>query len=136
MAVPNGNRAMTARFSSLRNAAAMLLVAVALLLQAVTPQGWMMGEDASGTITIEVCNSDQQLVIPLKGKTPAHQDDDSASKACAFAGLQHAGIDNDPNLSLPLPSLALAAYDGVREQALAPETPRFLPPARGPPTFA
>ncbi len=127
---------MTARFPSLYNAAAMLLVAVALLLQAVTPQGWMMSEDASGTIAIEVCNSDQQLVIPLKGKAPSHQDEDGANKVCAFAGLQHAGIDNDPNLSLPLPSLALAAFDATREQALSPDSPRFLPPARGPPAFA
>lgn len=127
---------MNARFSSFRNAAAMLLVAVALLLQAATPQGWMLGENASGSITIEICNSDQQLVIPMRDQTPAHEDDDSAAKVCAFAGLQHAGIDNDPNLSLPLPSLALAAYDAVRERALSPDTPRFLPPARGPPSFA
>ncbi len=120
----------------MRNAAAMLLVAVALFLQAAVPQGWMMDSDASGAITIEVCNSDQQLVIPLKDDAPTHQDNDSAAKTCAFAGMQHAGIDNDPNLGLPLPSPALAAYDAVREQALSPDRPASLPPATGPPAFA
>ncbi|GEM_PF-2159341 len=127
---------MNADFPPLRNLAAMLVVAVALLLQATTPQGWMLERGASGSITIEVCNSDQKLVIPLKDGAPAHQDDGSAGKVCAFAGLQHAGIDNDPNLSLPLSALALAAFDAVRQQALSPDTPRFLPPARGPPAFA
>ncbi len=128
---------MSARPSSLRNCAAMMLLAVALLLQAATPQGWMLESDASGQITIEICNSDQVLVIPAGDASPAHDVlDDEAKPVCTFAGLQDSGIDADPNLRLPLPQLAEAAYDALRAKALSPDTPASLPPATGPPSLA
>ncbi|TIX50252.1 DUF2946 family protein [Alteraurantiacibacter aquimixticola] len=114
----------------------MLLVAVALLLRAVVPQGWMLGEDASGAITVEVCNSDQVLVIPMKDDAPAHEDEETEAKACAFASLSDQGTTPDPNLRLPLPQLAAAAYDAVRQRVLSPDTPADLPPATGPPALA
>lgn len=128
---------MTNRPASLwRNAASMLLVAAALLLQAVMPHGYMLGEDASGGIAVEICNSDQVLIIPVKDAGPSHDDREAPAKVCAFSGLQDNGTANDPNLRLPLPQLALAAYDAVRQQALSPDTLADLPPATGPPALS
>ena len=121
--------------SLLRQAACMLLVAAALLLQAVVPQGYMVGEDASGSLAIEICHSDQVIVIPMKDTAPSHDSEEAAAKACAFAAGHDSTAPADPNTRLRLPQLAQAAYDALREKALSPDTPADIPPATGPPTL-
>lgn len=124
---------------SMRSLLCLLLIAAALLLRAGVPQGWMAGQAADGGIAITMCNSAAKVVIPMKpGHAPQGQDDDGdmTAKACAFAGHHAAATPPEGLAPLPLPQLAAAAYDATREQALSPDSPRFLPPATGPPARA
>ena len=151
---------MRANLPSLRNLASMLLVAAALLLQAAIPHGYMLGKNEHGEVIIQLCDSYDAIASSkvmgghaAQGDHAQHQahadhaqhsdhsdhsdhGDDHTTKICAFAGLQLSADHADPNLHLPLPQLAQASYDAVREQALSPASPRLSPPARGPPTLA
>ena len=96
---------------SLRQIMALLLIAAALLLRAGVPAGWMAGADASGQISITMCNSGQTLAIPMKpGHQPAETDDAATmdGKACAFASNHAAGLPPEGLAPLPLPQLAAA----------------------------
>jgi hypothetical protein len=114
----------------------MLLLAVALLVRAVVPQGFMLDRAADG-VTIAMCNSNMTMTIPFKdgpkkdgqGPTKADQSGDP----CAFAGHQSAATPPEGLAPLPLPLLAPAPYNAVRERALSPASPHHLPPATGPP---
>lgn len=114
----------------------MLLIAAVLLLRAAIPQGWMIDTQAAGGVTIAMCNSDMTVTIPFKpGHAPKQQDDDRG-EPCAFAGHQSAATPPEGLAPLPLPQLALAAYDATRARALSPESAPNLPPATGPPAVA
>ncbi|MES2700119.1 MAG: hypothetical protein V4647_10960 [Pseudomonadota bacterium] len=114
----------------------MLLIAVALLVRAAIPQGWMIESHAAGGITIAMCNSDMTVTIPFKPGHAPKQQDDGKGEPCAFAGHQSAATPPD-GLALPaLPLLALAAYDATRAHALSAEGAHYLPPATGPPVTA
>lgn len=113
----------------------MLLMAMALLVRAAIPQGWMVENDAAGGVTIAMCNSDMTVTIPFKPGHAPKQDSDRG-EPCAFAGHQSAATPPDGLAPLPLPLLAPAAYDATRAQALSPETAPNLPPATGPPAVA
>lgn len=112
----------------------MLLLAVALLVRAVVPQGFMLDRGADG-VTIAMCNSDMRVAIPFKeGHGPKQAD--SEADPCAFAGHQSAATPPEGLAPLPLPLLAPAPYDAVRERAQSPASPHHLPPATGPPILA
>jgi hypothetical protein len=112
----------------------MLLLAMALLVRAVVPQGFMVDRAVDG-VTIAMCNSDMTVTIPFK---PGHvpQQDDGKGEPCAFAGHQSAAAPPAGMAPLPLPLLAPAPYNAVRERALSPASPHHLPPATGPPILA
>lgn len=124
---------MNAATHSWRNSLCVMLVAAAVLLRVIVPSGWMLEQDASGGFTIEICNSDAKIIIPMKNSAPDHGEEEIAAKACSFASLQDNATTPDLIARLPLSQLAEAAYDAVRERALSPTTPRILPPARAPP---
>lgn len=117
----------------------MLLLAAALLVRAVVPQGFMVDRTADG-VTIAMCNSDMTVTIPLKdgplkdGQGPKQAD--QQADPCAFAGHQSAATPPEGLAPLPLPLLAPAPHDAVRERALSPASPHHLPPATGPPILA
>lgn len=113
---------------------AMLLLAVALLVRAVVPQGFMLDRGNDG-VTIAMCNSDMRVAIPFKdGQGPKKAD--QSGEPCAFAGHQSAAAPPEGLAPLPLPLLAPAPYDATRERALSPASPHHLPPATGPPVLA
>lgn len=113
---------------------AMMLLAVALLVRAVVPQGFMLDRGADG-VTIALCNSEMTVTIPFKdGQGPKQAG--QGSDPCAFAGHQSAATPPEGLAPLPLPLLAPAPYDAVRERALSPASPHHLPPATGPPILA
>lgn len=123
-------------FTRMRSANWLLLVAAALLVRALVPQGFMVSEAGDGAIAIAVCNSDVQITIPVKGDGDRHEGADNAAQHCVFAGHQSAAAPPVGTATLPLPQAAHARYDRTREQALSPPSPRRLPPARGPPASA
>lgn len=112
-----------------------LLLAAALFMRALVPQGYMAERDAAGTITLRVCGSDQAVQIPLGGGE-APESGDSAQPPCAFAGLGTPALPPPHVGDLPLPAPDERLYGGSE-----PETPRVTaplphPPARGPPLTA
>lgn len=112
----------------------MLLLAVALLVRAVVPQGFMLERGGDG-VTIAMCNSDMTVTIPFKdGKGPKQAD--GKADPCAYAGHQAAATPPEGVAPLPLPLLAPAPHNATRERALSPASPRHLPPATGPPLLA
>lgn len=117
-----------------RNAHWMLLVMAALFIRAAVPQGYMAQQASGGGIEISICNSDEAWTIPMKDDGAGkHGDGKDAGAACVFAGHHAPLVPADANLSLPLPQLAQARYDGVRQRALSPTSPSSLPPSTGPP---
>ncbi|GAA0277452.1 hypothetical protein GCM10009127_17790 [Alteraurantiacibacter aestuarii] len=112
-----------------------LLIVAALMLRVLVPQGYMLEQDGSGGIQVSLCNADGTWVIPMKDGHPGDDGQDEGRQACAFAGHSSPATPPDDAVSLPLPQLALAPYDAVRERALSPTSPRILPPARAPPTL-
>ncbi len=114
-----------------------LLILAALLMRVVVPQGYMVDTDQSGGIEITVCNSDGTWVIPMKDTGKEHEDDgDGTAKACSFSGHSASATPAEGTAPLPLPQLAEAAFDAMRERALSPTSPPRLPSARAPPITA
>ena len=117
-----------------RRTLAMLLIAAALLVRAVVPQGWMV-EQHGGGIAISVCNSAEQVVIPMK-RDGQPTDDAAHGKACGYAAHSVAATPPDALALPPLPQLAAAVWDATRATAQSPARTNPLPPATGPPVLA
>lgn len=108
----------------------LLLLALALLVRAVVPQGYMASADAAGSITVEICNSDAVWSIPLDGKPEAPESRDKGH--CAFAGMQGDGALPAPLYAVPV--FATAASPAMPDaRIIAALAQRPKPPARGPP---
>lgn len=118
---------------------AILLVAMALCVKVLVPQGYMVG-GASKTFTVQLCldgvtRKAVSLTIPMDGKS--HDDGQSQGKDgghCAFSSLTMGALGG---IDTPLLALALAF---ILALGFAPTTPvlrgrlHFLrPPLRGPP---
>ena len=105
-------------------------------MRAALPQGYMPERSDSGAIAVKICGSYDVHLIPLKhGSDPAKQRQ-NAEPPCAFAGLASPGLPPALELDLPPRKIARANFGtpAVAQPPLA--TPRFLPPARGPPVSA
>lgn len=123
---------MIRRFSPPRNALCLLLIAAALMMRAMLPGGYMLDQNRAGDVVVSLCNSDIQLVIPMKDDAPA-SDEGGRDQPCAFASLADSATPPDPMARPALPHLAQAAYDATRARAMAPALRHDLPPATGPP---
>ena len=110
-----------------------LLLAAALFMRAVMPQGYM-AEVKGGEIIVDICNSDATWRIqlpPKKGETKKHE----KPAPCAFAGFAAAATTPDvPTLPDVLP--ARAVQPTLAAKALALQRPHVLPPSTGPPSIA
>jgi hypothetical protein len=112
-----------------------LLLAAALFMRAVLPQGYMPERSDSGSIAVVVCGSGAIHRVPLADGTGRGEEEQQqrAEPPCAFAGIAAPAIPphSPPELALPAPA-ALAQAD--RAPVVVPEAaPRLHPPARGPP---
>ena len=97
-----------------------LLLAAALFMRAVLPQGYMPERTDGGSFAVVVCGSGGTHLIRLGGAADQPQERQRAEPPCAFAGL---GTGTVPPSEWAAP--------------LAPAAPhRLLPPARGPPLAA
>ena len=111
-----------------------LLLAVALFMRALVPQGYMAERDSVGAIAVKVCGSGHVLQIPVgKGDTP--DTDDRAQPPCAFAGSAPA-LPPPAGADLPAPAPVEAALLAVGTNAPRVAAPLPHPPARGPPLTA
>lgn len=120
---------------------AALLVAAALLLKVVVPTGFMIGADASRTITVMICHDAsgdgpaKQISVPLKkgeGEAPGKP----GKGECPYAALSMASLSGADPVLLAL-ALAFIVTLGFASVCFAlPQRPAFiLPPLRGPPAL-
>jgi hypothetical protein len=106
------------------------LLAAALFMRAVLPQGYMPERTGSGAIAVVVCGSGAVHRIPVGDEGDEQQ---RAEPPCTFAGLAA------PAVPAPaLPELRFSARAALAHADLARVTAPFAaphrhPPARGPP---
>lgn len=126
---------MRRRFPALPRWAAMMAVLAALLLRAGLPAGYMIGTDAAGAVTIELCSGRTMVMQPPRdgGDQPArpHQ------SPCPFGVLAAPATPPAP----PLPVIAAPVATPALLAAPRPAPPVAEatappPPATGPPPRA
>lgn len=115
---------------------AMLLVALALVIKAFVPAGYMVGSQGQ-SLTILVCGdaSGERLAkqITIPGKSEGHA---KAAETCPYASLSFATLDAELPVfvALAIAFLLLLGFAPVRIPALAGFT-HVRPPLRGPPAL-
>ena len=113
-----------------------LLLAAALFMRAVLPQGYMPERTDGGSFAVVVCGSGGTHLIRLGGAADQPQERQRAEPPCAFAGLG-TGTVPPSEWAAPLAPAALPIAFAEASTAFAPAAPhRLLPPARGPPLAA
>lgn len=111
-----------------------LLLAAALFMRALVPQGYMAERTDAGAISVTVCGSGHVLQIPLDGNEAP--DGDRAQPPCAFAGLGTPALPPPLLAGLPVPAAAETAYAIPPVAAPRFAGPTWLPPVRAPPAAA
>lgn len=119
--------------------AALWLVALALLVKALVPAGYMVGQSGTRTFDIIVCSDPtgmpvaQKLVIPFDNKGE-HDGQQAAKSDCAFTALAHgAAPATDPALLLAAIAFILAlGFTSLPAPPLR-RIHHLRPPLRGPP---
>lgn len=120
---------------------ALLVLALAFLVRAALPAGYMVSRDASSVITITVCadasggeHKSMQLVIPAKQGQPSK----GAAKdgTCSFSSLAKGAIGGADPILLAL-AFAFILVLGLAPARVPPARllPHALPPQRGPPAL-
>ena len=114
----------------------MLLLAAALLVRAVIPQGYMVESARPGGLTVTICHSDKVWQIPLEKNHMKHgKQSHGDPQPCAFAAMGAATPPADVAM-LPLPEAVAGSFVSNEASFALRNTERQRPPARGPPAFA
>jgi hypothetical protein len=120
---------------------ALLALALAFLVRAALPAGYMVSLDASSAITIAVCSDASgahkttQLVIPAKPGKPSGQAGKDGS--CAFSAMAKSALGGADPILLALAFAFILVLGLAPSRALrARPVPHTLPPLRGPPALA
>ncbi|HEY6814965.1 MAG TPA: hypothetical protein VI168_05450 [Croceibacterium sp.] len=119
---------------------ALLALALAFLVRAALPAGYMVSHDASSVITIAVCSDASgghkttQLVVPAKPGAPAKGAKDGP---CAFSTLAKSALGGADPILLAL-AFAFILVLGLASTRVLPArpVPHTQPPLRGPPALA
>jgi len=120
---------------------ALLVLALAFLVRAALPAGYMVARDASSVITIAVCadasggHKVTQVVIPAKpGKATSQAAKDGT---CAFSAMAKSAIGGADPILLALAFAFILVLGLAPSRALpARPVPHAQPPLRGPPALA
>ncbi|WP_066650163.1 MULTISPECIES: DUF2946 family protein [Sphingomonas] len=116
---------------------ALLLVALALSMRALLPQGYMV-TPSNGTIMVSICSGQaaQMVAIDVDKHDGDHQDGATADHPCAFSGL---GMSAMGGADIVLLAIAFAYVLTLGFLAItAPPRPavaRLRPPLRAPPVL-
>lgn len=119
---------------------ALLLIACALLVKALVPQGYMIGPSTK-TLTIQICTDgsgamiSKQIEIPMeKGSHGSDQSHGKTDGTCSFSSLAMAGISGaDAELLAVALAFILLLGFAPATATLANHTHYLRPPLRGPP---
>ncbi len=119
---------------------ALLVLALAFLVRAALPAGYMVSRDASSTITVAVCSDASgvhkttQLVLPAKPGAPGKTAKDGS---CAFSAMAKGVLGGADPILLALAFAFILVLGLTPSRALpARPVPHTLPPLRGPPALA
>jgi hypothetical protein len=119
---------------------ALLLLALAFVVRAALPAGYMVSRDASSTITVSICSDASgvhkttQLVIPAKPGDPRKSAKDGS---CAFSAMAKGALGGTDPILLALAFAFILVLGLAPLRALpARPVPHALPPLRGPPALA
>lgn len=121
---------------------AMLLVVAALLVKAVVPVGYMVGQ-SSKTFTVTICADgsgevqSRAITVPMKLGSHDSQDAARSGKACAYSATSMAvlGGADAPLLAIALLFILALGFAPVKPLQLR-LTNHLRPPLRGPPALA
>lgn len=122
---------------------AALLLALALVMKALIPAGYMLGEQAK-VLTVEICADasgariTRDIVVSHHGKPGETRGNQTKSDAtCAFSALSMGSLGGtDPALlALALAFILTLGFAPLPVAAIR-RLARLLPPLRGPPTHA
>ena len=113
-----------------------LLLAAALFVRALVPQGYMPERADSGAVAVVMCGSGGVHLIPLKQDREAPGKSQRAEPPCAFAGLAAPALPPPAAPELLPTTLAAMAYAEERAFDTRLAATRLHPPARGPPLAA
>lgn len=119
---------------------AMALLAVALMMRAFVPAGYM-AKTGPQVLEIRICSdsasntaSSYHLTIPAKDTTPGKHGAEHVKATCAFSSLGHAALSSVDPVLLALAILFILTL-GYQPQSAFPLASRAnaRPPVRGPP---
>lgn len=121
-----------------------VLLALALMVKALVPAGFMLSPDAERFLTVTICADasgvPKQMRIAIPDKDDAGGDHDEAAdkgQPCAFSGLGHATLGGaDPLLLAAALVFILLIGFAPRPALPARDTPFLRPPLRGPPSLS
>ena len=121
---------------------AMLLVVAALLVKAVVPVGYMVGQ-SSKTFTVKICADgsgemqSRAITVPIKPGSHDSQDAARSGKACAYSATSMAALGGADVLLLAIALLFILAlgFAPIKPIQLQ-QTYHLRPPLRGPPALA
>lgn len=121
-------------------ALALWLIAMALVVKALVPQGYMVMPGK--TLTVGLCSgmgpAEMTITVPMKsdGGDP-HSERKTSDQVCPFSGLGHAAAPAADAMLL-LAAVAFVLALGLRPRLPAPVRRRayLQPPLRGPPSLA
>lgn len=112
-----------------------LLLAAALFMRAVVPQGFMAEADAAGSVTVKVCGAGHLVEIPV-GEDESPRGGPRAQQPCAFAGLGAPALPPPPSGELAVPGIVAIAYGSPPTVFPHAVSAPHRPPVRGPPLAA
>ena len=118
---------------------ALALVALAMVIKALVPAGYMLSDKAH-VLTIAICadasggQTTKQIVVPFDGKSAEHA---KAEGTCAWGTLVMAALGAADVLLLALALAFILALGLAPSRPAPPARAGYLrPPLRGPPAFA
>ncbi len=119
----------------------LVLLALALAVQAVVPAGFMLSADSARFLTVTICSDasgspkQMQIALPDKpGKGGNHAADGDKGQPCAFSGLGQSALGGTDPLLLAA-ALAFILLIGIAALPALPlrDIPFLRPQLRGPP---
>lgn len=122
----------------------LVLLALALLVKALVPTGFMISASGERFLTVTICADasgvpqQMQIAIPAKdGAGSDHSEADDTSQPCAFSGLGHSALGGaDPLLLAAALAFILLVGFAPHRTLPAREIPFLRPPLRGPPALS
>ncbi|WP_137863778.1 MULTISPECIES: DUF2946 family protein [unclassified Sphingomonas] len=120
---------------------ALWLIAAALAVKALVPQGYMLADTGGKTLTVAICDGSgpatMAITLPMDPDHAKAPDSAKQDGGCAYSSLSHAITSGtDPVLLLAAIAFLLALGFAPAPQPMIRRRAFAQPPAQGPPALA